>query len=556
MLRSLLLSACLFLTFGWQVAAQAPSWTQSQALTSIGTVGYSGMALDVQGNRYVIGTFQSALTLAPGTTLTSRGATDCYIAKYDATGALLWVQQAGGSTADRITGIALDALGNAYIVGDFISDLQLDNYSVSTSLRDSHLFLALLNPQGQVQYLRQDGARAGFEPANCQAAGIALDAANNVYISGSITGRIGFGGVLSGTTLAGATNGDRDYMLVKYGVGQSVPEWARQGGRTPVNQRFYSPSLVVSPTGEAYLIGTFAPTIGGFGAITPALSRGSNDVGIVKYSSQGEAQWVQRSGGTGLDQAHYATLDLHGHLAVAAEFSATVPFGGKTLVSTGTRAGALLIYSVVTGEEQWGRVLTGSTQAYFHDVATDGAGNFYVAGSLEGSGTAEGTPLTSVGGSDAVLVSYSAQGTWRWQQQSRGVGNEAALGVRFSNNAQLQVSGLFDGTAQFGLITPLESRGGINTNLFLAQLSASTLAIRSTQAAQPLALFPNPAHERVRLPVLPAGTQVLVQDALGRVVRQEVAAATLSTVGLPSHLYWVQATGPDGQVWKGRLVVE
>ncbi|MCB0044810.1 MAG: SBBP repeat-containing protein, partial [Caldilineaceae bacterium] len=83
----------------------------------------NAVAVDGNGNSYVIGSFQGNATFGPGetheTTLTSVGSDDIFVTKYDASGALVWATQAGGTGGDRGLGIAVDGLGNSYVTGRF-----------------------------------------------------------------------------------------------------------------------------------------------------------------------------------------------------------------------------------------------------------------------------------------------------------------------------------------------------------------------------------------------------------------------------------------------------
>ena len=548
----------LLLAAARAVGAQStpPSWRQAQALVSSGAVGFSGLALDAQGNAYVTGTFSSPLTLSPGTVLTPRGGTDGYLAKYTAAGALAWVVQAGGTSGDRLAGVALDATGTVYVVGDFSNNLQMGTASMSTSNAGQHLFFAVVTPQGQVASLEDDGAPAGPTGGSCSAAGIGLDASGNVYVTGMMSGGpLSFGGMpLTGSLTA------RDYFVIKYpatGVANTAA-WARQGGRTAnvPGQVTYTPTLVVAPAGDTYLVGTFAAGAGAFGNLPVSPEHGGFDVGVVKYGPQGAEQWARRSGGAGFDRARYATVDATGRLAVAAEFQTAATFGGQPLAGTGTRSGALLVYATASGAEQWARVLTGSTQAYYGGVAADAAGNFYAVGTFDGTGAAGGASLTSGGGTDAAVVSYSPQGAFRWQQQSNGPDNEMAFAVRLDNAQHLRVGGSFVGTAQFGPGLVLAGQG-TNPNVFLAQTAAVPLASRGARHALALALFPNPAHAAVGLASLPVGTRVTITDALGRAVYSTATAGgTLPLAGLVPGSYLVRATAADGRQWINRLQVE
>src|SRR5690349_12424659 len=73
-----------------------------------------GIARDATGNLYVTGWFEGVFTIG-NITLTSRGVDDILIAKFDASGNLLWAKQAGSVSQDGGNAIAVDAQGNCYV---------------------------------------------------------------------------------------------------------------------------------------------------------------------------------------------------------------------------------------------------------------------------------------------------------------------------------------------------------------------------------------------------------------------------------------------------------
>ncbi len=83
-----------------------------------------GIAADRSGNSYITGAFAGSATLGPGesneTTLTSAGDFDIFVAKYDASGDLVWAKRIGGTGVfDVGRGIAVDGSGNSYVTGSF-----------------------------------------------------------------------------------------------------------------------------------------------------------------------------------------------------------------------------------------------------------------------------------------------------------------------------------------------------------------------------------------------------------------------------------------------------
>ena len=99
-------------------AAQTPSF--DRAVTCAYSPDYGAgprqVVVDGQGNTIAAGHFNGSVVVG-NTLLTSvgtiPGVTDIFVAKLDASGAYAWAAQANGTEWDYVTGIAVDAAGNA-----------------------------------------------------------------------------------------------------------------------------------------------------------------------------------------------------------------------------------------------------------------------------------------------------------------------------------------------------------------------------------------------------------------------------------------------------------
>ena len=103
-----------------------------------------GVATDGKGNAFLTGEFTADFKLA-GATLTSRGATDVYIAKFDNQGALTWLTQAGGDKGDNAYTMAHLADGSLVLAGSFGGTVTFGDKSVSSS-GGNDLYVAKLVP--------------------------------------------------------------------------------------------------------------------------------------------------------------------------------------------------------------------------------------------------------------------------------------------------------------------------------------------------------------------------------------------------------------------------
>ena len=98
----------------------------------------------------VTGFFDGSATFGAGetntTTLSSAGIFDIFVAKYDASGDLVWAKRAGGTDFDEGLGIAVDVSGNSYVTGFFAGSATFGagetNATTLTSAGSDEIFVA------------------------------------------------------------------------------------------------------------------------------------------------------------------------------------------------------------------------------------------------------------------------------------------------------------------------------------------------------------------------------------------------------------------------------
>src|ERR1700740_1792678 len=114
--------------------AQTCSWLKGGASNSTYNEHGQSITTDKKGNVYVTGGFE-APTFTLGTTVLNNSHVGSnyggiFVAKYTASGNLLWVKGADGGTS---TGITTDKNGNVYIVGSFNPSVAFGTYSLTTA---------------------------------------------------------------------------------------------------------------------------------------------------------------------------------------------------------------------------------------------------------------------------------------------------------------------------------------------------------------------------------------------------------------------------------------
>jgi len=124
----------------------------------------TAVAADTKGNVYIAGH-------------SSRPWSDAFIAKYDGSGNLLWTREILGSEAPSL---AVDVLGNVYVCGDTCRSLGGPNAG------DSDAYVSKYNGDGNLLWTCQLGTSASDESSS-----VAVDKKGNVYFSGWTYGSLG-----------------------------------------------------------------------------------------------------------------------------------------------------------------------------------------------------------------------------------------------------------------------------------------------------------------------------------------------------------------------------
>ena len=136
----------------------------------------SSIAVDTAGNVYLAGYFDSAHLTTPA--LTKIGEYDAFALKLDSSGTTIWAKNFGVSGAYVTgSGIAVDPIGNVYLVGSFDQSLVTP---LLAKLGTKDAFAIKLDSSGTTTWARNYGGGG----ASVTGSGIAVDGSGNVYLGG------------------------------------------------------------------------------------------------------------------------------------------------------------------------------------------------------------------------------------------------------------------------------------------------------------------------------------------------------------------------------------
>src|SRR5919198_1284353 len=106
-------------------------------------------------------------------------------------------------------------------------------------------------------------------------------------------------------------------------------------------------------------------------------------------------------------------------------------------------------------------------------IAVDRSGNVFVTGYFQNSvDFGSGTPLNSAGLMDIFIAKYSASNGFLWAKRFGSPGDDAGYGVAVDGNGDVLVTGMFNGSINFGGTT-LNTYGG-GHGMFVAKFSGAT----------------------------------------------------------------------------------
>ncbi len=153
----------------------------------------SNIALDVDGNLYVTGSYQGTGDFDPTAatyTMSSNGGTDGFVTKLTPSGSLTWAGSFGGTLNDKINDIAINASTAICITGYFQGTADLDpgtGLSNFTSAGGLDLFIATLSTDGLLRLARNMGGTLDDEATSIQ-----LDNSGNIYTTGYFQSTVDF----------------------------------------------------------------------------------------------------------------------------------------------------------------------------------------------------------------------------------------------------------------------------------------------------------------------------------------------------------------------------
>lgn len=359
-----------------------------------------------------------------------------------------WAASAGGTgNTDFCQGIATDSQGNAYWVGSVsgTADFGCGTLTPGSTIAG---FVAKRSADGTCQWVR--GITVGFNQA--WAYGVAIDAQDRIYVTGKYNGNATFG---DGVTLGSL--GSDDIFLARYDTAGTCI-WARRAGSSASSDE--ARGVAVSNDGGVFIAGFSGGTTIGFDGISIPNAGNFRQLVIARYDSTGTVQWARASTGNGQSKTCRALALAGDRLFVTGQIGGSAAsYDGLPLTPGASGVHLYVLATDLQGEGLWANNY-GSGDHEGMGIAADTLGNLWVAGRMWGTMTLPDATLTSNGSNDDILLmGFGQDGTYRWGKNTGALVRDLAWGVTADGKGNAYVAAQFQQTIDF-FGTPVSALGG------------------------------------------------------------------------------------------------
>ncbi len=459
----LLIMLCTMSAFG-----QVPEWAWANGGGGSSLDYGTSISVDANRNLYLTGWFNSSTISFGSSVLTNNGiegTSDFFIAKYNATGVLLWVKNFGGTGDDRSISIKTNSKGVFVLTGWFKSPSLTLGSTTLKNAGGSDILIALFDEEGTVMWAKSVGGIADDEGNS-----ISCDIKDNVYVTGMYESvAISFGN----STLT--SMGNHDIFLVGYDQsGQLL--WAKNiGGKNDDN----GSTVTNDGDGNIYLSGKFRSATVSLGekSLTNAGKDGNyGDIFMAKYNPSGKLIWTKSLGGSYYDEVYSITADMQNNVYLTGWFkSDTIVFGCDTLMECtiltrahGVEYGDVFIAKYDTyGEPVWAKRAGGIAKDYGFGIATNAIGDVFLTGIFESNFSSSGqAKLKNATSNDIFISKYNAEGKVLWAKSIYG--SAMARCITTDSYGDVYLAGVFDGLEMRFSETLLKNAG--QGDIFVAKL--------------------------------------------------------------------------------------
>lgn len=363
------------------------------------------------------------------------------------------------------TDIIVDNNGNVYVCGVAAGTVKFSNsISLSTSGGSTDAFVAKYNSNLQCEWAKLIGSNSE-DHAN----GIALNANNDVFVTGYLDGELSGGGT--------TPKGDFDGFVAKFDGPSGERRWIKTFGG-PGQDR--GRSIVYSPKNDkiyltGYVAGNTQTSTIDFGGILWHAD-GTDGFFVPMNPSNGDFGTPIIFGGGNSQQPEDMAVDSDGNAYISGGFLGSISFPSiaQPISAEGDFDIFVAKWAINSSSFQWVKGV-GSTEAdYPYDVVVDASKNVFMTGMHKGK--LEKLNLASSAFENVFLGKWNANGE---VQTGKNGFNELKPdyhgGIALTNNGNIIIAGTFENNGRFPMTTG---------NLVVGDPNSRDILITEADAAQ------------------------------------------------------------------------
>ena len=464
------------------------------ALSGLSPTGVTRIAADPVGNVYVAGTYTGTIDLDPSTTtaynLVGKGGTDVFVAKYSATGQIMWAKTLDGAANETIADVVVDGIGNVYVAGTFSGAVDFNpDPNVSSTLTAApggSAFLWKLSQGGNFFMARSIGGTS-------TATGLVVNPSGQIMVTGQFTGTADFNPSPTASANLITTNPAGSSYIWRLDVlGNYV--YAKPFNTTGTIE---TAAITMDGLGNAFIAGRFTGTAD----LDPADGTKANYAAgttwmpfVDKLGPTGAYLWGRtlRTVTPVAGAANSMTglgVDAMGNVYTSGTFAGTVDFdpGALTLPlsSNGGSADGFAWKLDPSGAVRYANRFGGPSAETVSEMGIDSSGMVSIGGTFTGIGDFDPNPslgavanlVSGSGAADTYVVRFGPQGAMKYTRALGGGTSTARLSGLFADGAgNMYVTGGLAGKGDFDPGPAVSTLAGGAGSAFVAKLSPSLLS--------------------------------------------------------------------------------
>ncbi len=510
----------LFLYFlGFSLCAQ--TWTQGIQIGGADKEAITVMTGNAEGEVYIGGIYDGSFDW-DGMEVISNGQDDLFLGCLD--GSSLewkWKITSGSSLDDAWSDIKVDQEGNLICAGVYWVEMELGGIKLENQVGGKSIFLAKIDPNGQVLWARSFDGTALKEMR-----GIDTDEDGNIFLSGYFRDQLLLDDIILNA------KGDTDAFVARLNS-NGIPQWARSfGGRRDTR----GIEVGVMEEGKLAFVGYYNDTTYFDDRSLPAKTF-DRDLFVTQLDSSGQVLWAKRAGGVFDEEPFDLNIDSENNIWITGYVVGvlTVADGFSTQSTNATSDLLILKYDAegtpLVAKTYGGTEPVQATSFQWNNDQVLFSGTYQGAVNLPSS-------LPSVSdGSAGFIMATDQSGQASWALSLHGHGQIFGSQLHRSSNT-VWLGGTFNESLSIGNQS-LNTAGGFDA--FLVSLSLSPTANVKAKPDQSLKLFPNPVSDTLFLESEQKISHLRLEDTEGKVVfssKEWVAQIDLSH--LPIGVYFLR----------------